>query len=98
MSVVHDQVPFETANPFIAADIITNPEPRCPCLLLLDTSGSMSGTPIRELNNGLVTFRDELVADEMAVKRIEVSVVTFGPVGVVADFQGVQAFQPPTLA
>ena len=23
-----------------------NPEPRCPCVLLLDTSGSMEGAPI----------------------------------------------------
>jgi uncharacterized protein with von Willebrand factor type A (vWA) domain len=27
-----------------------NPEPRCPCVLLLDTSGSMQGTPINALN------------------------------------------------
>lgn len=98
MSDSHEQVPFEDANPFLAADLITNPEPRCPCLLLLDTSGSMQGAPIRELNQGLVAFRDELLADAMAVKRIEVAVVSFGPVNVVADFQGVQAFQPPTLS
>ena len=64
MSILTDQVPIEAPNPFIATDIITNPEPRCPCLLLLDTSGSMHGAPIRELNGGLVTFRDELVADD----------------------------------
>jgi hypothetical protein len=29
--------------PFSATEIAENPEPRCPCLLLLDTSGSMAG-------------------------------------------------------
>jgi uncharacterized protein with von Willebrand factor type A (vWA) domain len=32
-----DQLPFD--HP----ELVTNPEPRCACLLLLDTSGSMSG-------------------------------------------------------
>ena len=27
--------------PFSATEFAENPEPRCPCLLLLDTSGSM---------------------------------------------------------
>ncbi len=30
-----------------------NPDPRCAVVLLLDTSGSMSGQPIIELNKGL---------------------------------------------
>lgn len=34
---------------FNASEFVENPEPRCPCLLLLDTSGSMSGRPIQEL-------------------------------------------------
>jgi len=42
-----EQVPFD------AAGFADNPEPRCPCLLLLDTSGSMQGRPISELNAGL---------------------------------------------
>ncbi len=32
-------------TPFDSARFADNPEPRCPCILLLDTSGSMSGEP-----------------------------------------------------
>src|SRR6266545_190973 len=91
-----DQIPFPDP------EFVDNPEPRCPCVLLLDTSGSMNDVkqvsqtltpvqkilsesrgprsvrPIDELNAGLLTFRDELMADELAVKRVEISLVTFG--------------------
>lgn len=49
--------------PFGAHKFADNPEPRCPCLLLLDNSGSMAGQPLAELNAGLVQFKDELAAD-----------------------------------
>ncbi|QQS10745.1 MAG: VWA domain-containing protein [Rhodospirillales bacterium] len=84
--------------PFGAAEFADNPEPRCPCLLLLDTSGSMQGAPIQELNNGLVAFKDELAADALAMKRVEVGLVTFGPVQTIAEFQTPDLFHPPTLS
>jgi uncharacterized protein YegL len=84
-------------TPFGTDDFALNPEPRCPCLLLLDVSGSMAGEPIRELNEGLKTFRDELVADELAAKRVEISCVTFGPVEVTTEFEPAGVFHPPSL-
>ncbi|HEY3375892.1 MAG TPA: hypothetical protein VGL77_00225, partial [Armatimonadota bacterium] len=42
--------------PFGDDDLAANPEPRCPCVLLLDVSGSMRGNPIQELNQGLIQF------------------------------------------
>ena len=59
-----DQVPFGSA------EFAENPEPRCPCILLLDTSGSMKGEPMAQLNEGLVTFKDELSPEALAQKPI----------------------------
>ena len=68
-------------------EFATNPDPRCPCLLLLDTSGSMQGEPIANLNSGLVLFQTDLQQDELARRRCEVAVVTFGgTVSMMQDF------------
>lgn len=84
-------------NEFEQVEFADNPEPRCPCLLLLDTSGSMSGRPIEELNAGLNTLHSELNVDSLASKRVDLAIVTFGPVRVEAEFTSAQSFQPPHL-
>lgn len=84
--------------PFGAAEFADNPEPRCPCLLLLDTSVSMRGRPIDELNAGLIAFKDELMSDSLAAKRVEISVLGFGPVQTISDFTTADYFVPPNLS
>ncbi|MGN0867675.1 MAG: VWA domain-containing protein [Oligosphaeraceae bacterium] len=56
---------------------VNNPAPRCPVILLLDTSGSMAGAPIQELNQGLTQFIAETAEDEAASMSVELEVITF---------------------
>ncbi len=84
---------------FEASEFAENPEPRVPCVLLLDVSGSMSGQPIAELNEGLVTLKDTLSSDSLASKRAELAIVTFGgTVKVIQDFVTAENFHPPHLS
>ena len=81
-----------------AVEFAENSEPRCPCILLLDVSYSMSGAPINALNEGLRIFRDGLNQDGLTKKRVEIAIVTFGSkVKVVQEFVTVDRFWPQTI-
>ena len=75
-----------------------NPEPRCPCVLVVDVSSSMYGNKINQLNSGIATFADELKADQLASLRTEVAIVTFGShAEMPQDFVTADQFSPPSL-
>lgn len=81
-------------NPEFAA----NPDPRCACVLLLDTSGSMSGSAIDALNQGLQAFQLDIQEDALAKRRVEIAIVTFGgSVQKIQDFVAAGSLVAPTL-
>ncbi|GFH42320.1 hypothetical protein Hs30E_08710 [Lactococcus hodotermopsidis] len=69
------------------------------CVLLLDTSGSMSGESIRSLNEGVKKFVDQVSQDELAKLRLDVAIVEFNDhARVVQDFLPIASMTGPTLS
>ena len=58
-------------------DMIENPESRIPCVIVIDTSGSMMGEPIDEVNTGIRRFTEEIAADELTAMRADVAIIAF---------------------
>jgi len=81
----------------------SNPEPRCPCVVLVDTSGSMGQAvagkvPIEALNQGLVNLRAALAEDDLAALRVDLAIVGFGDsVRTIQDFTSPLDWQPGIL-
>jgi uncharacterized protein YegL len=82
-----------------SAEAAVNFEQKCLCVLVLDVSGSMFGTPVKELNEGLSNFYDEIVNDESTSQKLEVSVITFNHiVKTVIEPSLVENFTMPKLS
>ena len=72
-------------------------QPHVATVMLVDTSGSMSGN-LREVNEGLKFLKDDLEKDDLASKRVDLAIVTFDDdTQVVHDFSSIENFEAPTL-
>jgi uncharacterized protein YegL len=79
-------------------DLVQNPTPRVPICLCLDTSYSMVGDKIRELNEGVRLFFDAIQSDEVAKYAAEICVVAFGDVvRKKVDFASIERQNVPEL-
>lgn len=76
-----------------------NFEQKCLCVLVLDTSGSMNANgAIKELNDGLIVFKNDTMQDDVARDRLEVSIVSFNSkVEVIQEPDILPNIQIPTL-
>ncbi len=85
--------------PIVDVEFAMNPDPRCACVLLLDTSASMAGEPIAALNASLTAFQQDLQEDPLARRRVEIALITFGHGGVmkIQDFVPAGDFVAPVL-
>lgn len=82
----------------IEDDLANNPSPRIPICLVLDTSKSMHGAPIKELNNGVSLFMSAILDDEATRFSAELSVITFGgEVHNVLEFGNIENQQFPNF-
>ena len=78
--------------------IFTSNEPRLACVLLLDTSSSMTGDPINNLNIAINDLKEKTTIDEFSQKRVDIAVIEFNSTArVVQDFVPLSEFQPINL-
>lgn len=75
-----------------------NPEPRVPCVKVLDRSRSTEGDPIDQLNAAVPMLGKYLLEDPQAARRVELAIVSVGgDVEVTQDFVPPAEFKPPVL-
>lgn len=87
-----NQSSFET--PRVAAPN----EPHLACVLLLDTSGSMSGEPINSLNRAINDFKVKTSMDDLAQKRVDIAIIEFNDTAnVIQDFTPISQMEPIQL-
>lgn len=88
---------------FRGSDLAAPNEPHVACVLVLDTSASMlqevNGVkPIDALNDGLQIFISQTEMDDLAMERVDISIIQFdSDVNVIQDFIPLRDLKAPTL-
>ncbi len=78
--------------------IVNASEPHMACLFLLDTSGSMEGEPIAELNAGVNQFKVGVCEDKTTRDVLDIAIVEFNSTHrVVQEFVPIEYMEPVNL-
>jgi uncharacterized protein YegL len=77
--------------------VIDSYGPQQPATLVIDQSGSMTGTPIDQVNKAAVTFAEECLDDIYTRDRLQIQFVAFGGHVRVQPFVPISKFIPPRL-
>lgn len=79
-------------------DLVENPTTRVPIVFCLDTSGSMQGYKLDQLNKALNDFYEVLLADRTAKYAADACIVTFdSSVRIPQDFENVSHKRVPSI-
>jgi uncharacterized protein YegL len=70
---------------------------RLPVYLLLDCSGSMQGTKIVQVNNGVQLLYQELMADPRSANTVHISLIPFAATAYQLELVPIAQFTPPQL-
>ena len=74
-----------------------NSEERCAVVLVLDTSNSMEGEPIKLLNQAVTKFHSNLSEDPLIAIKVDIGMVMFNHSVTFKDFINATEFQPPVM-
>ena len=80
-------------------ELTDNPSARLPVCLALDTSSSMAGTKLDELNAAVQWFFNEVRNNEMAALTAEIATVSFGgEIRQLTEMSGIERQQVPVFS
>ena len=83
---------------FFNEEVPQNHERKAAVRLILDTSGSMAGEPLKELLNGISSFKEQVQNDPTANSRLELGISTFNSrVEDIQDFVSMDQMEIPVL-
>ena len=89
---------MKTLNNYDVMPVSHPGERHVPCVCLLDTSISMDGAPIRELNQGMIEMGNALLHDELARGRAELCIFTFDKdVKRIVDWTSAESYSAPSV-